>query len=59
VHTRAAVRWCDLSWRVSPALVDVLEAYGEPAHWWVVRRPLLASEFALDGTYTHPAEVTA
>jgi hypothetical protein len=59
VHTHAAVRWYDLNWRVSRALVDVLEAYGEPAHWWVVRRPLLASEFALDGTYIHQAEVSA
>ena len=48
VHTHAAMRWRDLRERVPRAVVDVLEAYGEPAHWWVARRPLTASEFHLD-----------
>ena len=59
IHTRAAVRWVDIRERVSPALVTVLESYGEPDHWWVVRRPLLASEFALDRTPDSPVEVSA
>lgn len=48
VHTRTATPWSDLHGRVPRALVEALESYGEPSHWWVVRRPLLASEFALD-----------
>lgn len=50
VHTRAAMPWCELRGRAPRAVVDVLEAYGEPTHWWVVRRPLIASEFRLDQT---------
>ena len=59
VHTRAAIRWSDLRDRAPRALVEVLESYSAPSHWWVVRRPLLASEFALDGTYHGQVEVTA
>lgn len=48
VETRAAIPWSQLRGRVSPALVTTLERYGDPSHWWVVRRQLTASEFVLD-----------
>lgn len=47
VRTRAAIPWCEIRGRVSRDVVGTLEAYGEPSHWWIVRRPLLASEFTL------------
>jgi hypothetical protein len=46
-HTRAAMPWRELRPRVSPAVVELMERYGDPARWWIVRRPLLASEFFL------------
>ena len=48
VHTRAAIPWRDVRGRAPRDVVAALEAYGAPDHWWVVRRPLTASEFALD-----------
>lgn len=54
VQTRAAMRWRDLRGRVPCAVVDMLEAHGEPVHWWVARRPLTASEFRLDHTPSVP-----
>jgi hypothetical protein len=48
VHSRAAVPWSALRGRAPRTLLAVLESYGEPSHWWVVRRLLTASEFTLD-----------
>lgn len=59
VHTRAALGWADLRERVSPAVVKIMESYSDPAHWWVVRRPLTPSEFALDRAPHIAVEVTA
>src|SRR5258707_1733633 len=52
VHTRAAVPWADIRTRAAADVVADLEAFGQPEHWYVVRRPLTASEFSFDDTYT-------
>lgn len=59
VTTRAAVPWSALRPRVNPEVVTALEAFAQPEHWYVVRRPLTPSEFMLDTSYeraTRPAE---
>lgn len=50
VQTRAAIPWAELRGRVSRTVIETLERYGEPSHWWVVRRSLTPFEFALDQT---------
>jgi hypothetical protein len=57
VRTHAAVHWFDLRARVSTAIVATLEEFGQPEHWWVVRRPLTQSEFSFDESWR--AQLTA
>ncbi len=51
VHTRAAVPWADIRTRAAADVVATLEEFGQPEHWWVVRRPLTASEFTFDESW--------
>jgi len=51
VKTKAAVRWTAIRARAPAEVVAILESYGKPETWWVARRVLLASEFALDETW--------
>jgi hypothetical protein len=51
VHSKAAIHWFDIRSRASKEVVADLESYGQPEHWWVVRRPLVPSEFAFDAAY--------
>lgn len=51
VRTKAAIRWMDIRARAPHDVVAVLESFGQPERWWVARRVLLPSEFALDETW--------
>ncbi len=51
VQTKAAIHWFDIRKRAAKEVVEDLESYGQPEHWWVVRRPLVPSEFAWDSTW--------
>lgn len=51
VQTSAARRWVDIRTRAPAEVLATLEAYGDPEHWWVARRPLLPSEFYLDACW--------
>ncbi len=53
VQTKAALPWSELRRNVSPDMVVTLESFGQPEHWWVVRRPLTASEFSFDDSWSH------
>lgn len=57
VHTKAAIAWADIRTRASKDVVATLESYGQPEHWYVVRRPLSASEFTFDESYTRKQNV--
>lgn len=48
VRTRAAVHWFDIRGRAPKDVVETLESFGQPEHWWIARRPLTASEFSFD-----------
>jgi hypothetical protein len=52
VQTKAAVHWEGVRKRAPEWVVQTLESYGQPEHWWVVRRPLVPSEFAWDSTWS-------
>lgn len=52
VHTHAAIAWADIRTRAAKDVVATLEEFGQPEHWWVVRRLLTASEFTFDENYT-------
>ncbi len=52
VRTRAAIPWSEIRTRAPGEAVATLESYGQPEHWWVVRRPLTSSEFSFDDSYT-------
>lgn len=58
VRSKAAIHWHEIRKRANPVVVGALEAFGDPAHWWVIRRPVLPSEFTLDTEY-HPSGVLA
>ncbi len=51
VRTHAAVSWSLVRERASGNVVATLESYGQPEHWWVVRRPLTPSEFSFDDSW--------
>lgn len=53
VQSHAAVRWTEIRRMVPRDVVESLEAFSKPAHWWIVRRPLTSSEFSLDDSWTH------
>ncbi len=55
VHSKAAIHWFEIRTRVPKEVVADLESYGQPEHWWVIRRPLTPSEFAEDSTWHAPA----
>src|SRR5262249_30866899 len=46
IQTKAAVSCSSIRHRINPQVVADLELFGEPDHWWVVRRPLTASEIS-------------
>src|SRR5260370_37766014 len=48
VRTRAAIPWSEIRTRAPGEAVATLESYGQPEHWWVVRRPLTSSERSFD-----------
>ena len=51
VQCKAAIHWRDIRERAPKDIVADLESFGQPERWWIVRRPVLASEFALDATW--------
>jgi len=51
VHCKAAVHWSEVRARAPKDVVATLEAFGQPEHWWIIRRPVLASEFSFDADY--------
>ena len=51
VHCKAAIHWFEVRTRAPKEVVATLESYGQPEHWWVIRRPLTPSEFACDATW--------
>ena len=59
VRTKAAVPWSEVRTLARADVVATLESYGQPEHWWVVRRPLTASEFSFDESYMRKREVKA
>ncbi len=56
VRCKAAVHWFDLRARAPAEIVATLESFGQPEHWWVVRRPVTASEFSFDANWRHLSE---
>ena len=46
-----AVHWFEIRQRAPKEIVAELEAFGQAEHWWVVRRPVTASEFSFDENY--------
>jgi hypothetical protein len=55
VRTGAARHWFEVRGRAPKDVVVSLEAYGQPNHWWVARRPLTPSEFTYDPTWKEVA----
>lgn len=51
VRCKAAAHWSKVRQRAPKDIVETLESYGQPEHWWIVRRPVLASEFSFDETW--------
>lgn len=51
VRCKAAVHWRDIRERAPRDVVATLESFGQPEHWYVVRRPVLASEFSFDESW--------
>ena len=51
VHCKARVHWFSLRGRAPKEVVTTLESYGQPEHWWVVRRPVTSSEFSFDDSW--------
>ncbi len=51
VRCKAAVHWSEIRGRAPKEVVETLESYGQPEHWYVVRRPVLASEFSFDDSW--------
>jgi len=57
VQCKAVVQWRDIRQRAPKEVVADLEAFGQPEHWWVVRRPVTASEFSFDASWKRPTAV--
>lgn len=51
VQCKAALHWHEIRARAPQEVVASLEAFGQPDHWFIVRRPVLASEFSFDETW--------
>lgn len=51
VQCKAAIHWSLVRQRAPKDIVETLESYGQPEHWWIVRRPVLASEFSFDDAW--------
>lgn len=51
VETKAAKPWALLRPRFPANIVADMESFGQPDHWYVVQRPVLASEFTYDATW--------
>ena len=50
VHCKAT-HWFAIRQRAPQDIVATLESFGQPEHWWVVRRPVMPSEFSFDETW--------
>ncbi len=60
VRCKAAVHWSLVRARAPKDIVETLESFGQPEHWWIVRRPVTASEFSFDENWKHDVgEVSA
>lgn len=57
VRCKAVTHWFDIRERAPKWLVADMESFGQPEHWWVARRPVLASEFSFDTGYKQQAAV--
>lgn len=53
VRSKAAVHWFDIRQRAPKEVVETLESYAQPEHWWIARRPLTSSEFSFDESWQH------
>ncbi len=51
VRCKAALPWHEIRSRAPRAVVADLESFGQPDHWWVVRRPVTPSEFSFDDSW--------
>lgn len=56
VRSKAAIPWSAIRERAprerAPKdVVETLESFAQPEHWYVARRPLLSSEFEFDESY--------
>lgn len=58
VQSKAAVSRLDIRNRAPKDIVETLESFGEPEHWWVARRPLTSSEFSFDASWQRAVETT-
>jgi hypothetical protein len=58
VRSKAAIHWPDLRLRAPKDVVEILESFGEPEHWWIARRPLTQSEFSFDTSWKCPVQVS-
>ena len=56
VQCRAAIPWSEVRKKAAGDVVAMLESFGQPEHWWIVRRPLTASEFSFDDSWRHGKE---
>lgn len=54
-----AKAWTTLRSRVDDDVVKILDSYGQPEHWFVVRRPLLVSEWTYDTDYSSKESASA
>jgi len=57
VRCKAAVHWREIRGRAPKDVVADLEAFGQPEHWWVVRRPVTAHEFSFDANWKRQVSV--
>lgn len=55
VRTKAAIPWTAIHTRAPRRVVEALEKFGQPDHWWIVRRSLTPSEF--ERRVSHAANV--
>ncbi len=51
VCSKAAKSWTLIRPRFPLRVVEDMESFGTPEHWWVIQRPVLASEFSYDATW--------
>ena len=52
VRCKAATHWHEVRKLAPREVVTDLEAFGQPEHWWVVRRPVTAHEFSFDTNWS-------